>query len=50
MAKRLSEREPHEKKEYDKRLKNIEVLEVVRTVGIGVGAAGLVGFGLTFVF
>lgn len=50
MAKRLSEREPHEKKEYDKRLKNIEVLEVVRTIGIGVGAAGLVGFGLTFVF
>jgi hypothetical protein len=50
MAKRLSEREPHEKKEYDKRLKNIEVLEVVRIIGIGVGAAGLVGFGLTFVF
>lgn len=50
MAKRLSEREPHEKKEYEKRLENIEILEIVRTVGIGVGAAGLVGFGLTFVF
>ena len=50
MMKRLSEREPSEKKEYDTRLDNIENFMAARAIGLLVGGVGLVGFGLTFVF
>ena len=50
MLKRLSEREPSEKKEYDSRLDNIHTFMMVRGIGLIAGGLGLVGFGLTFVF
>ncbi|WP_173475707.1 PEGA domain-containing protein [Fibrobacter succinogenes] len=50
MMKRLSEREPSEKKEYDSRLDNIHTFMMVRGIGLITGSIGLVGLGLTFVF